>query len=197
MKLTESQTATIKLLVAHYKAKNASLGNYESYEGNSRQKALYAFLERNGFTKENPATQKDIINGVGRMADGAFKPYYESCPSQFNKDLCRTIYTDVDSLNKSDKWSFKIVKGDNYTYWLAGTFEDIDASLKEYSSKICAAADRWVSLNDCKSRSGQGKTLSNTYEPHELTKDCEKFVKPMKTEYEQLSIGEEIIGGTK
>ena len=164
----------------------------ESYELGSSAYALYGFLlTGNGghpFSKDRPATQKEVIDALPK--------FYEANETKFNKDLSRSIYDDVDSINKSDKPDWVVVRTKDYRYYIAQSQEELKEYALFYEGKKMDAIIRENSIESKFKRSGQGKLLSSTSDPHPLTEDCKPFHEPLPEkraeddEYYQPSITE-------
>jgi len=161
-------------------------GYRKKYKPNARQEALYDFLTSKPFTKENPATQREVIAGVLR-ADGT--AYYSSNPTRFNNDLCRAVFGDVDALNFSEGKDRIIGRTDDYRYYVVQDRIEKDELLRAFLTKSILARMRYEAIQRKASMAGQGKLLASTPDAHPLTDRCKPFREPLpENKLEQGSI---------
>lgn len=160
----------------------------KKYKPNPRQEALYDFITSKPYTKENPATQEEIIEGVRFKALDGYKRYYEPYKSQFNNDLCRTIYSDIDALNFCESKDRIIGKTNDYKYYVVQDEKEKDEIQQEYLSKSIVARIRYEAIQRKAELAGQGKLLSSTLDAHPLTKECKPFREPLPSDKRDSSL---------
>lgn len=157
-------------------------GYRKKYKPNARQEALYDFIASKPYTKESPATQEEIIEGVRFKTPDGYKRYYEPYKSQFNNDLCRTIYSDIDALNFCESKDRIIGKTNDYRYYVVQDEKEKDEIQQEYLSKSIVARIRYEAIQRKAELAGQGKLLSSTLDAHPLTKECKPFREPLPSD---------------
>ena len=154
----------------------------KKYRPNPRQEALYDFITSKPFTKENPATQEDIIDNVRFKTINGYEKYYEPYKSKFNNDLCRAIYSDIDALNFCESKDRIIGKTNDYRYYVVQDENEKDEIQQDYLSKSIVARIRYEAIQRKAQLAGQGKLLASTLDAHPLTKECKPFREPLPSD---------------
>lgn len=122
-------------------------------EPTPRQWALYRLLKDAWPSKEHPLTQQEVIS--------ALPEYYQARESARNNDLCRSIYTDIDELNMSQRTDFLIGRTNSYEYYILQSEEEIREYATQYLMAMARAEQRLRMIESKYQRNltGQGKLL--------------------------------------